>query len=245
MRNMRKYKDLCGKTFGMLYVIKEVESSRLPSGQFVHNLLCECSCENKNQVVCSSSNLTNGSTRSCGCLKRYNNKKFNLYDICKNIGYFSNTADTFYFDAEDYEKIKEYCWFQNKEGYAATRSILNGKEKIILLADVVMNNLNKEYVVDHINHCRTDCRKRNLRKCLQKDNSKNNSINVNNSSGVSGVSWCKREKKWRAYIGIDNKQKSCGYFVNKEDAIKARLRAEAKYYGEFAPQHHLFEEYRI
>lgn len=34
-------------------------------------------------------------------------------------------------------------------------------------------------------------------------------------------------------------------FVNKEDAIRARLRAERQYFGEFAPQRHLFEEYGI
>ena len=36
-----------------------------------------------------------------------------------------------------------------------------------------------------------------------------------------------------------------GYFNIKEDAIKTRLEAEAKYYGEFAPQRHLFEQYGI
>ena len=29
------------------------------------------------------------------------------------------------------------------------------------------------------------------------------------------------------------------------EAIKARLNAELKYYGEFAPQRHLFQEYEI
>ena len=36
-----------------------------------------------------------------------------------------------------------------------------------------------------------------------------------------------------------------GSFQNKEDAIKARLQAEATHYGQFAPQRHLFEEYGI
>ena len=36
-----------------------------------------------------------------------------------------------------------------------------------------------------------------------------------------------------------------GKCVKKDDAIKARLEAEAKYYGEFAPQRHLFKEYNI
>ena len=30
-----------------------------------------------------------------------------------------------------------------------------------------------------------------------------------------------------------------------DDAIKARLNAEAKYFGKFAPQRHLFEQYGI
>ena len=36
-----------------------------------------------------------------------------------------------------------------------------------------------------------------------------------------------------------------GSFSNKDDAIKARLNAEAKYFGKFAPQRHLFEQYGI
>jgi hypothetical protein len=44
---------------------------------------------------------------------------------------------------------------------------------------------------------------------------------------------------------IDAKQIHLGMFENKEDAIKARLEAEAKYFGDFAPQRHLFEQYKI
>ena len=33
--------------------------------------------------------------------------------------------------------------------------------------------------------------------------------------------------------------------TNQEDAIKARLKAELKYFGEFAPQKHLFKQYGI
>ena len=40
---------------------------------------------------------------------------------------------------------------------------------------------------------------------------------------------------------MNNKTKYLGSFKNKEGAIKARLEAEAKYFGEFAPQKHLFE----
>ena len=60
-----------------------------------------------------------------------------------------------------------------------------------------------------------------------------------------GVNWERRRNKWRSRIVVDEKEIYLGTFQNKEDAIKARLKAEAKYYGEFAPQRHLFEQYGI
>ena len=87
--------------------------------------------------------------------------------------------------------------------------------------------------VDHINHNGLDNRKENLRIVTHKQNKFNNPILSTNTSGVTGVSWSKQKNKWRAYITIDNKQKSLGYYFNKEDAIKARKEAEEKYFGEF------------
>ena len=44
----------------------------------------------------------------------------------------------------------------------------------------------------------------------------------------------------------DGKEINLGYFDNIEDAVKARLEGELKYFGaEFAPQRHLFEQYGI
>lgn len=60
-----------------------------------------------------------------------------------------------------------------------------------------------------------------------------------------GISWKKDKKKWKAYLSVNSKQIHLGYFVNKDDAIRARLEAEAKYFKEFAPQRHLFEQYGI
>ena len=59
-----------------------------------------------------------------------------------------------------------------------------------------------------------------------------------------GVGWYKRYDKWRAYIKVD-KNITLGYFENKDDAIRTRLKAEQKYFGEFAPQKHLYEQYGI
>jgi hypothetical protein len=44
---------------------------------------------------------------------------------------------------------------------------------------------------------------------------------------------------------VNRKQIRLGCFSDKIDAIKARLKAEKEYFGEFAPQQHLFEQYEV
>ena len=86
-----------------------------------------------------------------------------------------------------------------------------------------------ENEIDHINHKPDDNRLKNLRDVSHKQNGKNQSLSCNNTSGCIGVSWCKRNKKWRATIKANGKYMWLGYFKEKEDAIKAREEAEVKY----------------
>lgn len=53
------------------------------------------------------------------------------------------------------------------------------------------------------------------------------------SSGVKGVCWLKDRSKWKAYITVAGKTKSLGNYDDKEDAIKARQRAEEIYHKPF------------
>lgn len=62
----------------------------------------------------------------------------------------------------------------------------------------------------------------------------NSGSRSDSTSGVRGVNYAKREKLWRARIRINKKEISLGYFELKEDAIKSRLEAEKRYFGEFA-----------
>ena len=48
-----------------------------------------------------------------------------------------------------------------------------------------------------------------------------------------------------AQITVNYKNKRLGIYQNKKDAIRARLKSEIEYFGEFAPQRHLFKEYCI
>lgn len=137
----------------------------------------------------------------------------------------------------DKEIIEDYTWRIDTSGYLATK--INKK-------NVYMHNLLiGDLLVDHKNNNRTDNRRCNLRKCTSQENNRNRSRAKNNNSGFIGVSWKENLSKWRAYIMIDNKQKHLGVFESKTEAIINRLLAEMKYFGEYAPQRHLFKEYDI
>lgn len=235
-----------------LTVIKQTEDYISLNGAHYSQWLCECNCSNKTIIVARGNDIRRGHVRSCGCLQKelatkrlpINTKK-NNYDLSGEygIGYCSNTNNKFYFDMDDYDKIKDYCWYECVyRGYSSLKTniiTINGRRLIR------MHILLGYKYHDHIDRNPLNNRKSNLRPSTATENARNHSKSKNNTSGFIGVSWSNKENRWRSYIKIDRKSKMLGSFTNKEDAIIARLQAEAKYFGEFAPQRHLFEEYGI
>lgn len=61
----------------------------------------------------------------------------------------------------------------------------------------------------------------------------NSAVRRNNKSGASGVYFDYKNKKWVAQIMINKKSVFLGRFFSKDDAVKARRRAEIKYFGEY------------
>ena len=98
---------------------------------------------------------------------------------------------------------------------------------------------------DHINRNKLDNRRQNLRICTAQENSFNKGVGKNNKSGFAGVCYKQDKHKWKAFISPSGKQIHLGYFDDIRDAIKARLQAEIEYFGEYAPQLYLCEEYGI
>jgi hypothetical protein len=87
------------------------------------------------------------------------------------------------------------------------------------------------FFIDHINGKRSDNRLANLRDVTRGENQKNMTLPKNNKSGVMGVSWYSKEKKWVAEIStgrVAGKRNSVrlGRFDDKNDAIAARKAAE-------------------
>jgi hypothetical protein len=91
------------------------------------------------------------------------------------------------------------------------------------------------FIVDHINHIRHDNRICNLRNATHAESCHNVSLRKDNVSGSRGVSFTKSLNPFRAYITVNcGKQINLGYHSTVEMAKKARDKAEAEYFGEFA-----------
>ena len=172
------------------------------------------------------------------------NKKYNKYDL-KSFEYgvgYTLKGEEFYFDLEDYDKIKDYCWnvSTRKENNYKTLNARDCKNnKTVRFANIIMNS---KYV-DHINKNTLDNRKSNLRICSQNQNSRNQSKPYNSNCPFMGVSFI--NGKYYSRIGVNKKKIHLGTFNTLEEAIIVRLKAEKEYFGEFAPQKELFEKYGI
>ena len=164
-----------------------------------------------------------------------NNRKDNLiikqteipqYDLSNEygIGRFIDGTE-FLFDKEDYDKIKDYHWYV-QQGYIKT--VVRGKN--IALHRLVMGVLDDEdkSPVDHINRNKLDDRKENLRIVTTAQNNRNRDRWRKDGTKVGVYKF--RENKWESKIGINGECTRIGVYDTYEDAVKARIEAEEKYY---------------
>lgn len=139
-------------------------------------------------------------------------------------------------DDDDYERVSQYKWYAQKNttgGYYALRGVIErGKSKKIFMHQFIMGSM-PGCEVDHINRNKLDNRKVNLRFATRSQNMINRTKYKNNTSGHKGVHFRTDNRKWIAYICIDNKLKRLGSFQNMDEAISAREQAVAKRYGAF------------
>ena len=241
---MGKFVDLTGQRFGRLVVIK----LSTPKGEKRPKWLCKCDCGNECAVL--GYNLVRGFTKSCGCLRKEMTSQISKSKARKITYSFyedyiigdDGCGHQFMIDNDDFDRIKERHWTYS-EGYWSTYIKIDGKRMRVGMHTFIMQPKDG-YVIDHVDRNRSNNRKYNLRQATVSQNSMNRTFKKNNS-GITGVRLDKKCNKWRAVITLNQKSIWLGEYADKDDAIKARLLAEAKYFGDFAPQHHLFEQYGI
>ena len=250
-----------GQKFGKLTVVGFDDNDK--------NLIyCKCDCGNYKYI--KKNLLISGGTKSCGCLRRemaktklkhikdndlwYRNRnKYSEVMEDENgkfiMGYTTNKQDKFFIDLNNYEKIKDYAWrtyIDKRNGFKSVcTTIVQKTDENIKYKRISLQHFLGYYYCDHIDRNELNNRICNLRKCNQQQNTMNSTKSQLNTSRIIGVSFDKRNDCWIAYITVNKERKTIWGFKTKEEATKARLEAEAKYFGEFSPQIHLFEEYGI
>lgn len=69
----------------------------------------------------------------------------------------------------------------------------------------------------------------NIRWADKETQARNRRVRKGSKSGMSGVTWCKRDSRWVVRITINKKEISLGQYKELSEAKKVRLEAEKKY----------------
>ncbi len=134
-------------------------------------------------------------------------------------------------DLEDVEKLSKYTWCNNKKGYAHTHNGSKTSGRTQLHRYVMGCEKGDGKIVDHINKDVTDNRKCNLRFVTHQENMFNKNPRKDSKSGFRGVYYREnKSKKWYTDIKVNYKTIHIGTYDTFEEAKKARLEAEEKYF---------------
>ena len=179
-------------------------------------VLWNCKCDCGNTVEATSSELKSGNRKSCGCLSRPP-----LYDwVGKRFGRLTVTA----YDGK-------------RNGYHYWKCLCDcGNETVVVQTSLLRG---------HTSSC--GCLGRSLKDrrtlvdgtCVEILRSAllKGTIPQNNSSGVRGVYWQKKQQRWIAQIMFKGKMIYLGSYNTIGEAAIARKRGEQKYFGEFLEEY--------
>lgn len=130
------------------------------------------------------------------------------------------------------KKAGDKAGYTHPSGYMQT--MLKGKS---YYNHVLIFLLHHGYIpeeVDHIDNDPTNNWVDNLRPCTRSQNQSNKRLQSNNTSGIKGVGWCKRRRKWFARISKDKRRYTLGFFTSIEEASVVLSAARTEMHGEFA-----------
>ena len=206
MGNSTKRLNLAGQRFGKLTVL-----CRAPN--IGRDTAWRCRCDCGNEVVVRTCYLRRGAARTCGCGS--DSPKLdgtNRLDLTgRRFGKLTALAPLGKVAGNNYKWLCRCdC---GAECAVVVANLRNGHTQ----SCGCKNQAPKVHYVDGT--CVEVIRK--------------NTVRSNNSSGVPGVVWRKKDRRWSADIGFKGKRYYLGLYDRFDDAVKARKEAEAKYFGAF------------
>lgn len=146
------------------------------------------------------------------------------------VGRFGNAEAFFLVDADIAEEVAKNTWTLDSKGYACRRK--KGKTEYLhtlVVKTAIGGNIPHGAYVDHVNKCKTDNRRCNLRIVSPQDSAKNMPLRANNTTGVTGVSRGCGGLGYRAYITVDKRRIELGTYPTLQKAARARYVAEERY----------------
>jgi len=157
-------------------------------------------------------------------------KSRNTYTISNGVVELKTTSGKIIFiDESDLATTLKYTWCVSKTGYA----VANINHSVVKLHRYILSPPDTQ-IIDHINGDKLDNRRCNLRYCDNASNTKNCKLQSNNKSGYPGVR-ITPNNTYNVRITVNRKEIHVGNYKTLQSAIRARIKAEQKYYGEFAP----------
>jgi hypothetical protein len=120
----------------------------------------------------------------------------------------------------------------NGEGYLTVG--INYKRYLVHRIIWVMHGNEPVPIIDHINNNKLDNRIENLRAADDIINTRNAKLRCDSTSGIKGVSWNKRERKWVGQVWHLGKLYRTKMFKDKKECAAKVRELREKLHGEFA-----------
>lgn len=193
--------DLMGNTYGRLTVLGD-DGTRNKNSSVLW--LCSCKCGNTTHV--RADHLRNGRTKSCGCLNE--EKKHERFKDLTNT------------ETENF-KIIDRAYSKNQRVYwnCICKHCGNRTE--------LQSNQIERYSSCGCKHNRSS--KERMAEISDPESLKTSRPTAKSTTGVRGVYYNKRKKRYQVFINVDKKPKYLGSTSSLEEATKMRREAEIEY----------------
>lgn len=200
--------DLTGHVYGRLTVVRE----KLPKS-YPRLWECLCTCGTSKAILGAS--MRSGMTQSCGCL---NKERVSAASTIHGL-HGSPTYNTWH-------GMQQRCYNPNNHAYAFYGALGIGvcdewADYPAFYQWAISNGYEEGLTLDRIegtkNYCPDNCRW-----ATKTTQARNQKMRNTNSSGFTGVSYVERLQKYQAYLTVNYKKISLGYFTDPAEAYKAR-----------------------
>lgn len=157
-----------------------------------------------------------------------------------------NNSDLIYkVDKEYVYWMKGYTWYSEGDNNSSQRYLVSGVKNeegvqstvryhVEIMKDELEFYETKESqpVIDHIDGDETNNLKSNLRVVTQSENNMNKRVQRNNTTGFVGVEWRKSSGMWSSSLTVREKVIHLGSYYYLRNALRVRIEAEKKHFGE-------------